>query len=48
MSELLENNIKHLNATYSNINVYFELGKFTVIAKGNTYETKKKFIKMIS
>jgi len=42
MSELLENNIKHLNATYSNINVYFELGKFTVIAKGNTYDHKEK------
>ena len=42
MSKILENNVKHLNATYSNINVYFELGKFTVIAKGKTYEHKEK------
>ena len=42
MSKILENNVKHLNATYSKINVYFELGKFTVIAKGKTYDHKEK------
>ncbi len=42
MSELLENNIKHLNATYGNINISFEIGRFTVIAKGNTYDHKEK------
>ena len=42
MSKILENNVKNLNATYSNINVYFELGKTTVIAKGKTYDHKEK------
>ncbi|MHA1718746.1 MAG: HD domain-containing protein [Promethearchaeota archaeon] len=41
-SEILKNNITHLNATYSNINVYFELINLTVIAKGNTYDHKDK------
>ena len=41
MSELLENNVKHLNTTYGNINISFEIKGYVVIAKGKTYDNKE-------
>jgi len=41
MAELLENNVKHLNTTYGNINISFEIKGYVVIAKGKTYDNKE-------
>jgi len=40
MSKILENNVKHLNDTYGNSTLHFEIGNSTVIAKGNSFKIK--------